>query len=134
MLLGDAVDFGARMYGDRTAILFGEQVITFNHLQERVNRLSNALLGIASPGDRIAILSENRPEFIEAYYGVPMAGMGLTFLNYRLNPKEMAQIVTDAEASVLLTEPKYLSAMVDVRSEMPSVRTLVCTGEGGAGA
>ena len=39
-----------------------------------------------------------------------MAGMGLTFLNYRLNPKELAQIVTDAEATVLLVEPKYLSA------------------------
>src|SRR5438270_13993655 len=123
MLLGDAVDYGAGKYGDRTAILVGDQVITFNRLQERVNRLSNGLLGVASPGDRIAILSENRPEFIEAYYGVPMAGMGLTFLNYRLNPKEMAQIVSDAEATALIVQPKYLPAMLDIRDQMPSVRT-----------
>ena len=52
----------------------------------RTKRLANALLGIAAPGDRVAILSQNRPEFVDAYFGVPMAGMGLTFLNYRLNP------------------------------------------------
>src|SRR5215217_4523348 len=127
MLLGDAVRFGARKFGDRTAIVFDDRTTTFRGLAERVNRLSNAMLGLTAPGDRVAILSENRPEFVEAYFGVPMAGMGLTFLNYRLNPKEIAQIVGDAEASVLITEPKYLPAMVDIRSELPTVRTIVVT-------
>ncbi len=134
MLLGDAVEFGARKFGERPAIIFDDDVTTFRGLLERVNRLSNGLLEIAAPGDRVAILSENRPQFVESYAGVPMAGMGLTFLNYRLNPKELAQIVTDAEATVLLVEPKYLAAMNDVREDMPTVRTFVTLGADLAGA
>ena len=134
MLLGDAVEFGARKFADRPAIVFDDEITTFAGLRDRVNRLSNGLLQVASPGDRIAILAENRPQFVESYAGVPMAGMGLTFLNYRLNPKELAQIVTDAEATVLLTEPKYLAQMVAVRDEMPTVRSVITFGDDGGGA
>src|SRR5215217_7733373 len=108
MLLGDAVRFGARKFGDRTAIVFDDRTTTFRGLAERVNRLSNAMLGLTAPGDRVAILSENRPEFVEAYFGVPMAGMGLTFLNYRLAARELSRIVADADASVLLVEDAYI--------------------------
>src|SRR4051812_35418169 len=134
MLLGDAVEFGARKFGTRAAIVFEDRVTTFAQLRDNVNRLAHGLLAIASPGDRVAILSENRPQFIEAYAGVPMAGMGLTFLNYRLNPKELAQIVDDAEVTVLLVEPKYLRQMLDVRDEMPSLRTIVTFGAEAQGA
>lgn len=44
-------------------------------------RVANAMREIAGPGDRIAILAENLPEYVECYYGVPAAGMALTFLN-----------------------------------------------------
>jgi long-chain acyl-CoA synthetase len=128
MLLGDAVEFGARKFAGRAAIVFDDRVTTFAQLRDNVNRLSHGLLGLASPGERVAILSENRPQFIEAYAGVPMAGMALTFLNYRLNPKELAQIVGDAEATVLLVEPKYLATMLEVRPEMPTLRTIVTLG------
>ena len=61
MLLGDAVEFGARKFADRPAIIFDDEITTFAGLRDRVNRLSNGLLQVATPGDRIAILSENRP-------------------------------------------------------------------------
>jgi acyl-CoA synthetase (AMP-forming)/AMP-acid ligase II len=129
VLLGDAVEFGARKYGDRAAVVFEDGTTTFAGLRDRVNQLGNGLLQIAAQGDRVAILSENRPQFLEAYAGVPMAGMALTFLNYRLNPKELAHIVDDAEASVLLVETKYLAQMLDVREQMPTLRTVVTFGD-----
>ena len=57
------------------------------------------------------MLSENRAEYIDLYYGVPAAKMGLTFLNYRLNPRELTKIVNDAGATVLVTEGKYLDTV-----------------------
>ena len=92
MLLGDVVAMGAHKYGDRVAVVFDDAEISFTGLHGRTKRLANALLSIAAPGDRVAILSQNRPEFVDAYFGVPMAGMGLTFLNYRLNPRELGRI------------------------------------------
>ena len=83
---------------------------------------------IAAPGDRVAILSQNRPEFVDAYFGVPMAGMGLTFLNYRLAPRELSRIVADAEASVLLVEDAYAEVIAGIRDELTSVKTVVVIG------
>ena len=98
MLLGDIVRLNAQKSPDRPALIVDGREISFGRLYERSLRLANALLGVAGKGDRIGILAENVPEYVEAYYGVPAAGMALTFLNYRLNPKEWAYILNNAEA------------------------------------
>ena len=87
---------GAHKYGDRAALIFNDEEISFADLYSRTKRLANAMASLAAPGDRVAILSQNRPEFVDAYFGVPMAGIGLTFLNYRLAPRELSRIVTRA--------------------------------------
>ena len=103
MLLGDVVAMGAHKYGARAALVFNDEEISFTALHARTKRLANALASIAAPGDRVAILSQNRPEFVDAYFGVPMAGVGLTFLNYRLAARELSRIVADAEGVLLAT-------------------------------
>jgi long-chain acyl-CoA synthetase len=128
MLLGDVVAFGAHKYGDRAALVFNDEEISFTALHGRTKRLANALASIAAPGDRVAILSQNRPEFVDAYFGVPMAGMGLTFLNYRLAARELSRIVADAEASVLLVEDAYAETIAGIRDELTSVKTVVVIG------
>ena len=98
MLLSDTVTYRARSRPDDVALVFEDIVITYADLTERLHRLANALADLAAPGDRVAILSENRPEYIDCYYGVPRAGMGLCFVNFRLAPREIVRIVNDAEA------------------------------------
>ena len=95
MLLGDIVRLNAQKAPGRTALIVDDREISFGTLHERMLRLANALLGVASKGDRVGILAENVPEYVEAYYGVPTAGMALTFRNYRLNPKEWAWILNN---------------------------------------
>ena len=129
MLLGDVVAMGAHKYGDRAALVFDDEQISFDELHRRTKRLANALLALGAPGERVAILSQNRPEFVDAYFGVPMAGMGLTFLNYRLNPRELSRIISDAQASVLLVEDAYADAIAQIRPELTTVTTIVAIGD-----
>jgi acyl-CoA synthetase (AMP-forming)/AMP-acid ligase II len=128
MLLGDVVAMGAHKYGTRAALVYDDAEITFTDLHRRTKQLANALLTLTAPGSRVAILSQNRPEFVDAYFGVPMAGMGLTFLNYRLNPRELSRIIADADASVLLVEDAYAEAVAGIRDELTSVTTVVVIG------
>jgi acyl-CoA synthetase (AMP-forming)/AMP-acid ligase II len=128
MLLGDVVALGAHKFGGRAAVVFGEEEISFVELHARCKRLANAMMTLAAAGDRVAILSQNRPEFVDAYFGVPMAGMGLTFLNYRLAPRELSRIIVDAEASVLLVEDAYAGVVAGIRDELTSVETVVVIG------
>src|SRR5207253_8020739 len=83
---------------------------------------------LAAPGDRVAILAQNCPEYVEAYYGVPAAGMALHFLNYRLTGRELAYILSDAAPTVLIVEPMYRETIRQIRDQIPSVRHLVVIG------
>lgn len=84
MLLGDVLEYNVRRAADRVAVVYGDRRWTYPELAERVRRLSRALAGVAEPRDRVALYAENTPEYVECYYGVPMSGMGLVFVNYRL--------------------------------------------------
>ena len=110
MLLGDIIALNALREPERLALVDGEREVTYAELHANATRLANALLGVAAPGDRIAMLSQNLVEYVECYYGVPAAGMALTFLNYRLHPKEWAWILNDAGAVVLIVERDFLDA------------------------
>ncbi|HEU5025709.1 MAG TPA: long-chain-fatty-acid--CoA ligase [Spirillospora sp.] len=131
MLISDIVEYAARKHPERTALRFEDQVIGYAELRDRVRRAANALRTIAEPGDRVAVLSGNRPEYIDLYYGVPAAGMALTFLNHRLHPSEITALVEHAQASVLVVSGEYLDAMAGHRHEMPGVKVVVGLDGGG---
>jgi acyl-CoA synthetase (AMP-forming)/AMP-acid ligase II len=129
LLLGDFVDFAARRAPDRTAIRFEERAFTFSEYKHRVDRLSDALLGLGNPGDRVGILSGNTSEYVEAYYGVPMAGMALTLVNPRLVAREVAYILSDAEVGAVFVQPEHLHTIRQIRDQVPSLRHVIAFGE-----
>ncbi|MBD2891113.1 Long-chain-fatty-acid--CoA ligase [Actinomadura sp. RB99] len=131
MLISDIVEYAARKHPDRTALRFEDRAIGYAELRDRVRRAANALRTVAEPGDRIAVLSGNRPEYVDLYYAVPAAGMALTFLNHRLHPSEITALVEHAQASVLIVSGEHLAAMTEHRHEMPGVKVVVGLDGGG---
>jgi acyl-CoA synthetase (AMP-forming)/AMP-acid ligase II len=134
MLLADIIALNAGKAPDRLAVVDGDREVTYGRLDENVTRLANSLLGLAAPGDRVAILAQNVAEFVECYYGVPAAGMALTFLNYRLHPKEWAWILDNAEARVLVVEQSYLEQIRPELASVPSIEHVVVIGGTADGA
>ena len=128
MLLGDIIALNAGKAPGRPALIDGDRELTYGQLHENATRLANALLGLAAPGDRVAILAQNLAEYVECYYGVPAAGMALTFLNYRLHPKEWAWILGNAEASVLIVEQSFLDQIRPELAGVPSIEHVVVIG------
>ncbi|MFM7536660.1 MAG: acyl-CoA synthetase [Acidimicrobiales bacterium] len=131
MLLSDIVAFSARKAPDAPALHYGEATVTFAELQARIHRVASAVAARSAPGDRVAVLAENRLEYIDLYYGVPAAGRALAVLNYRLNIRELVKIIDDAGASVLFTEPEHLERVRAVRDELTSVRHVIVMGGSG---
>ena len=128
MLLCDIPEIAAHHEPDKVALWFEGRSWTFKELRDRCWKLSNALLGVASHGDRIAILSENCLEYGECYYGVPGAGMCLTFLNYRLTPRELTYIINNNTPSTIIVQQKYLETIRKIRPELTSVKTVIVIG------
>jgi acyl-CoA synthetase (AMP-forming)/AMP-acid ligase II len=120
MLLSDVPVLAAHHAANTPAIIFQGETITYAELRDRCWRLSNALIAVTEPGDRVAILAENCPEYADCYYGVPGASLALTLLNYRLAPRELAYIIGNSEPRVLVVEAKYLPAIRQIRDQIPS--------------
>ena len=120
MLLGDIIALNAPGAPDRAALIDGDREVTFGRPPRATPPGSPTPCSAwPRPGDRIAILAENIAEYVECYYGVPAAGMALTFLNYRLHPKEWAWILDNAERVVLLVERDFLEQIEPVLAEVP---------------
>src|SRR5581483_6139019 len=128
MLLSDVPVLAAHHAPDRIAIRFQDRTLSYVELRDRCWRLSNALAAVGAPGERVAILAENCPEYVECYYGVPGAALGLTLLNYRLSARELAYIVGNAEPRILVVEPKYLPTIREIRDQIPSVERILLIG------
>ena len=134
MLLSDIVEYGARKHPDRIALRFEDETVGYGQLRDRSRRLANALLGVADPGDRVAILSTNRTEYFDCYYGVPMAGMALTILNFRLHPEQIAALVEHSGAAVLVVSEDFAEMVASIRDRITSVHTAVVIGDADADA
>lgn len=101
------LDQAAVRFGERGAVYHGErQLHTWRELADRALRLAATLRGAGGPGARIAIASENRPEIIELMFATWAADCAVVPLNYKLHPREMAQIIDDAGAVLVFASPK----------------------------
>ena len=128
MLISDVPVVAAHHAPDTVALRFEDRASTYAELRDRCWRLSNALIQLTEHGDRVAILAENCPEYVECYYGVPGAGLALVFLNYRLAPRELAYIIGNSEPRLLFVEAKYLPTIRQIREQIPSVEQVVVIG------
>jgi long-chain acyl-CoA synthetase len=105
MTLADPLEHARSCFPQRTAVIDGERHLTFAELAHRCGRLAAGLtmLGVRR-GDRVALLSANGHRYIEAFFGLPAAGIVLVPLNTRLAPAELAHILRHSGARVLITD------------------------------
>ena len=92
----------------KSAIIRQSQVLTWQQFDRRVDRVAHALRASGlRPGDRIALLMRNCPEYLELYFGIARAGMIAVPLNYRLTAAEMAAILGGAQPSLLVVAEEH---------------------------
>ncbi|GAC1597185.1 MAG: acyl--CoA ligase family protein [Acidimicrobiales bacterium] len=118
------------VFGDRTAMIDGAQVVTYEQLAERAERLAGALRGLdINPGDRVSVLAPNTLVTLQAHFGVPMAGGVLNALNTRLSADELGYIVDHAGSKVLLVDHELAELGQQVAARTPGVRVVAVGGE-----
>ncbi|MGX9789091.1 fatty-acid--CoA ligase FadD5 [Mycobacterium sp. MMS18-G62] len=121
----------ALMQPDATALRFLGHTTTWGELDERVTRLAGALArrGVAF-GDRVLVLMLNRTEFIESVLAANKLGAIAVPVNFRMTPPEIAFLVGDCQARVVITEPVLAKVATAVRDIDPTLSTVVVAGGG----
>lgn len=125
-VIGDVYRRNALRYGDKPAFIMPDgRSRSFAALNERATRLATALLARGlQPGDRVGILSRNRIEYVEAY-GVSGAGLIALPLNWRLSPRELQIVLTDAEPAALIVDRSFGPVIAELRATLPFVRVFL---------
>lgn len=89
--------------------------VTYRELNARVNALAAALQAIGCrKQDRIAILAENRFEYVELMLACAKLGLVAACLNWRQTAEEMAQSIGLVEPACLFVSPRYRSLAAEV--------------------
>jgi fatty-acyl-CoA synthase len=123
MLHGDVLGERARLTPEKTALVCVPtgQRFTYRELDERAGRTAAAWrgpLGLAK-GDRLAILANNRVEFLDNFFAAGKSGVVIVPLGTRLTAHELAYIVRDAGARVLIYDGAFATTVSELRALVP---------------
>lgn len=121
MDLCSLIDRNAAFAPDKTAIAFESERLSYAAFAARIERTATALkqeFGVGR-GDRIAILSLNRPDYLVLLYACARLGAMLVPLNWRLAVAEQLFILSDAGAKVLVLEQAFSGVLAELGQTAP---------------
>jgi fatty-acyl-CoA synthase len=118
--VSDWVEGAARDHPDRVFLLWGEsgtpRELTYRQLNERANRVAWwALHKGLRHGDTVALLMENRPEYIVTWAGLAKAGVTTALLNTHLGGDALCHALEAASARVLLVGTECLDRLASAK-------------------
>ncbi len=125
-LLDKAVAAGR---GDRAALLFEDQRITYAQLLGQANKLGNALreLGIRE-GDRVLLRTPTIPPAIATNFAVLKLGAVITPISPLFSRAEIAHVANDAEAVAIVVHAALLGEVEAARENLKTIRHIIVVG------
>ncbi len=135
MHVGTVLKMNALNYPDKLGCQDKYKSFTFKEWNERSCRLANALPEIGvSNGERVAILSYNRVEWMDIYASCAKGGQIAVPLLFRLEPSEFEYIVNHSECKAFIVEEPFISKVNSVRHKLTTIpeENFIYLGEGKA--
>jgi fatty-acyl-CoA synthase len=122
----------AVVFGDKTAISYGDKSLTYGEMAGLTTRVARALqTSGVSQSDRVAFLSPNTPEMLVAHFAVPLLSAVLVAVNTRLSPEEIRYILDHSGAKVLVGDSELLAKLTPIVDELQTVEEIVSIDEVG---
>ena len=108
----------------RTAIYWGDEQITYATLLAQVRALSDRLRQThgLKPGERVAIWVKNCPEFPAAIFGTWYAGGVVVMINNFLKPDEVAYILKDSGAKIVISDQSLSEQQAKLNELLPGLQ------------
>jgi long-chain acyl-CoA synthetase len=116
-------------YAGKTAIVSGQQRISYAEVDEASNKVANALIKIGvKKGDRVATLISNSPEFVATYFGIIKAGGIAVPLDVRYKVNELACLFGNCQPVVLVAESELIEPLIPALSRFDSIKHVIDLG------
>ena len=126
----------AALWGEREAWIFDhrERRFSFNDIEHASNRFANALVGLeVAPGERVAIMLRNQPEFPLAWLGIVKAGAVMVPINVFYKSADAGFLFEHAGVSAVVTADEFVPLLSEVARGLPAARMILSVDGDGAG-
>src|SRR4249919_1993523 len=106
------------------------EAVTYTRLNDRSNQLAQLFwdAGLRC-GDHIAVLMENRVEYFEPCWAAQRSGLIFTCINSHFNAEEVAYIVDDCDAQVIVVSATLRDVATELLDKMPNVKARLMVGD-----
>lgn len=122
MNVGSLLHWHAAHRPDHVALICGETRLTFAELEERVNRLANALTSLGlRKGDKLALVLPNCVELLYAYRAAAMLGIVMVPLSPLLRGTGLISLLRDSDSSAVIATSAMVEALDEARAELPDI-------------
>src|ERR1044071_773772 len=110
----------ARLHPDRPALIAGGRRLTYADVGRRIGALAGWLQrnGVGQ-GDRIAILSENRLEYLELFLAAAWIGAIVACQNWRLAAPGLRHCLSVVEPKAILVSPRLAGGLSEAGNAIP---------------
>ncbi|HEX3782191.1 MAG TPA: long-chain-fatty-acid--CoA ligase [Pseudonocardiaceae bacterium] len=127
--IADTVTYWRARKPDAEAMRCGALSWTWSELDERIRRNAAAQLAIGLVrGDRIVSFDKNHPFCLETSLAATLIGTTNAVVNFRLAPPEIAYIINDSQATVVLVGAEFVAVLAEIRADLPMVREVIVVG------
>ena len=111
---------------DKPALVLGERILDYASLRAEAKKFANALVSLGvKPGDKVAIMLPNVPEYVISYYGTLNAGAVAVPLNGLLQGPEVAYHLNNSDAVAFVAWEDSLDAAQKGYEEAENCKNLI---------
>lgn len=114
---------------DKTALVCGEQRLTYRRIDEQANQLANGLIGLGvRRGDRVAVCLDNSVETVLSIFAILKAGGIFVLLNAAIKPEKLTFMLNDSGARMLITRTRKAVSLQASLPQIPQLETVLVAG------
>jgi long-chain acyl-CoA synthetase len=122
LMCPDVIAHNARVYSDATAVVFGQERLSWRELDDRTNTFANMLLAEGlTKGDKVALFTPASLNAFIAFWGSAKAGCVVVPLNVMLDGESLARLVADSDAVAMVADSETESVVDAVREQLPAI-------------
>jgi crotonobetaine/carnitine-CoA ligase len=122
----------AKMNAGKVAVLTEHEQITYDQLDERVNRVGNAFAAMdIRKDDKVCVMLPNIPEFLYTWWGNAKLGGVTVPLNTALKGEGLAYIINHSDAETIVLSHRYVPALEEIRSQLHHLKRVIVLGPEG---
>jgi crotonobetaine/carnitine-CoA ligase len=123
----------ARRHPNHVVFQFRDTPITLGQLDERINKAANGFLALGvKPGDKVAIMLPNCPEFLYSWFGLNKIGAVEVPINVALKGAGLAYQIVQSDSVAVVADTEYLDRLPEVAEELKTVRHVAFVNGAGA--